>query len=166
MEIEILRENLCYEPQTGELRWKKSPSKAVPVGSIAGKRTTNRYARVQLNGKNYLAHRVCWALHYGSFPALGIDHINGDTFDNRIENLRSVSAFENCKNKRMHREGKSFGAHFIRGKWHSTLRVKGKTVHVGVFKTEAEAFACTYGYIKGANLTEHLEGVRNGDQIR
>lgn len=155
MEIEILKEYLDYKPEIGQLTWKKSPSHVIKVGSLAGKSNNDRYARVQLKGKNMLAHRVCWAMYYGYWPSY-IDHINGNTFDNRIENLRSVSAYENCKNKLIHRKGKKFGAHFIRGKWHSTLAVKGKTVHLGVFETESEAVACVFGYIKGANLKEHM----------
>ena len=157
MEIKLLKEFLNYDPTTGIMRWIKSPAPRIKIGEEAGKSDGWRYARVQLKGKNMLAHRVCWAIYYGYWPK-HIDHLNGNGFDNRIVNLRSVSAFENCKNKLMHRNGKKFGAHFVRGKWHSTIRVNGKSVHLGVFGTEAEAFACTFGYIKGANLKKHLGG--------
>ena len=49
-------------------------------------------------------HRAIWAWHHGCFPTLQIDHINGDGMDNRIENLREVTASENQRNQ--HRKWK------------------------------------------------------------
>jgi len=47
------------------------------------------------NGKRtvYLEHRVVWAIHYGSDIPEGfqIDHINGDTCDNRI--MQEIQVF-------------------------------------------------------------------------
>jgi len=45
-----------------------------------------------------LMHRAIWVWHYGCFPTMTIDHINGDKSDNRIENLREVSDRENKLN--------------------------------------------------------------------
>ena len=42
-------------------------------------------------------HHMVWVMVYGRFPKV-IDHINGDKTDNRIENLREVSASDNSKN--------------------------------------------------------------------
>ena len=45
----------------------------------------------------YLHHAV-WAVCKGRWPEQQIDHINGNKQDNRIENLREVSASENRMN--------------------------------------------------------------------
>ena len=43
-------------------------------------------------------HQMVWALVYGRLPSQ-IDHINGDKTDNRLENLREVSASDNQANR-------------------------------------------------------------------
>ena len=43
-------------------------------------------------------HHAVWAVCKGRFPEQQIDHINGNKQDNRIENLREVSASENRMN--------------------------------------------------------------------
>ena len=47
-------------------------------------------------------HHAVWAVCKGRFPEQQIDHINGNKRDNRIENLREVSASENKMNQ-LHR---------------------------------------------------------------
>ena len=55
--------------------------------------------RLRIRGKhpNIQLHHMVWAVVHGRFPTQ-IDHINGDKTDNRIENLREVSASDNSKN--------------------------------------------------------------------
>ena len=47
-----------------------------------------RYKRKLVNGKNLQHHRFVWEEAYGKIPdGLIIHHINGDKYDNRIDNL-------------------------------------------------------------------------------
>ena len=59
----------------------------------------DRASTVRINKKTYLAHRVVWLWHHGTWPEC-IDHINGDFRDNRIENLREASLKDNMGNRR------------------------------------------------------------------
>lgn len=65
------------------------------------------YRTGAIYGRTYSAHRVAWALYYGEWPSQCIDHVNGDTFDNRITNLRSVCHAENMRNQKTRKNNKS-----------------------------------------------------------
>jgi hypothetical protein len=93
----------------------------------------NGYLSGRLFNRNVYAHRVAYAIYHGHWPTAQIDHINGNRMDNRIANLRDVSAAENSKNKRMLDSNSSgiVGVSFNQGKWVAML---GKR-HIGRFAT-------------------------------
>lgn len=82
----------------GKLYWKIKTNNRIRIGSIAGTLNKNGYLLVQINKIMYYAHRLIWKMFYGTDPKEQIDHINHDRIDNRIENLREVSAKSNGKN--------------------------------------------------------------------
>lgn len=45
------------------------------------------------------AHRVIWALHYGEWPKIGIDHLDNNRQNNRIDNLVLATQRDNMNNK-------------------------------------------------------------------
>ena len=65
----------------------------------AGKPVERPYGFIKVGSRRYAVHRVIWAVVHGSWPAADIDHINRDTRDNRIENLRLATPKENTRNK-------------------------------------------------------------------
>lgn len=87
------------------LRWKIKHSRKVvkdsPVGTKVHRATgsPNCWA-LRLDGVRYQLHRVVFLLHNPSIELSGkvIDHIDGNPFNNRIENLRLATHQENCKN--------------------------------------------------------------------
>ena len=87
-----------FEYVDGSLFWKKAPGNKVKAGSRAGGRSS-RYETVQFKGKMLAVHRVIFAIIHGRMPEC-IDHIDGNSFNNRIENLREASNRENQYNSR------------------------------------------------------------------
>lgn len=85
-----------------------------------------------------------------------VDHINGNSLDNRKENLRIVTNRENMLNTSVHRSGRLFGAIFYKkaNKWRSQIRVNGVKKNLGTFKTEHEAHQA---YIKAYNELDAKE---------
>jgi len=73
-----------------------------------------------------------------------VDHINGNTLDDRSENLRLATKSENAWNMRVNKEGcssiyRGVGWHKGVGKWVAKITVHGKRIHIGVFDDEIEA---------------------------
>lgn len=76
-----------------------------------------------------------------------VDHINGNKLDNRKENLRIVTPYQNSLNVKK-KDGASSqykGVAFSKDMnlWKSSIRVKGKGVHIGYFSNEV---ACALAY--------------------
>ena len=97
-----LNELLSYNPERGQLRWKVSRSN-VKAGSAAGHIHTGKDGRkdrmVKIDGKAYTSTRIIWMMcHHEDPGSLSIDHINRDTLDNRIVNLRLATAHEQNMN--------------------------------------------------------------------
>lgn len=159
---EILRKLLRYEPDSGKLFWRERSVDwfdDVPHRSAAGICVTwnKRYAEKEaftsagpwghkfgsVLGVHLAAHRVVWALHFGSWPAEWIDHINGDPGDNRLCNLRTVTPEANARNARRSRRNKS-GVTGVRwnaqqSKWHVQIGSGRRNQHVGFFDSFNDA---------------------------
>ena len=100
-----LSDRFNYDETQGQLLWKEGHRNCgKPAGSVIASNGGYRYLCLGKNGKSYslLAHRVIWAIHYGEFVPNGlfIDHIDGKTDNNRIDNLRLVTSKENARNVR------------------------------------------------------------------
>lgn len=65
------------------------------------------YGVVEVKGQRIAVHRVVWAVVRGEWPNGIIDHINRDTTDNSIANLRVVTPDGNAKNKTRARNNSS-----------------------------------------------------------
>ena len=68
-------------------------------GKPAGSSTSNNRWQLIINGRNLLAHRVIWFLFHGELKDdLQIDHIDGNSLNNNINNLRAVIQDINARN--------------------------------------------------------------------
>jgi hypothetical protein len=133
-----LKTRLCYDPQTGKFTWLVRVNSKVPSGSIAGNIMSTGYLHITIKGKKILAHRLAWFYTYGVWPTNQIDHINGKKLDNRINNLRDVSASENLSNR--HKTGGKnpyIGVSRIKDTllWQAHIGFDGKQKNLGRFKT-------------------------------
>lgn len=146
-----LRKILRYDPETGKLFWRERDDCPKQWNTrYASKEaftadTSHGYKHGKINGKVFRAHRVIWALAHGKWPEQAIDHINGVRNDNRIENLRIVSASENMKNMRLPRDNSSgiIGVRWCKrsNKWLAAIRSNGSYKHLGYFIDIADAIS-------------------------
>lgn len=138
-----------YNPETGLLTWKARPDNLRFNSKLSGRpafaQMAKGYFTGRLGGKNYKAHRVAWAVHFGEWPAGQIDHINGVRTDNRLLNLRVVTNAENSKNQKRrstNTSGEACVTWFARDrKWWVKINVDGWPKHVGFFDAFDDAVA-------------------------
>lgn len=145
-----LRELLNYNPDTGAFTRAVARSN-VPAGSLAGCLNSVGYLVIRIDSRLYLSHRLAWLYMHGGWPEHHIDHINGNTRDNRIANLRDVKNSVNSQNQRSAKQSASnlLGAHKWHDKWTAGIMLNGKKTHLGVFSTPEEAHAA---YIEAKRL--------------
>ena len=86
--------------------------------------------------KVYMHHLVCPYVQ-GKHR----DHKNGNTLDNRDENIRPATKTQNNINVGLTRQNTSGfkGARLCRGRWRAEIRVEGKLLNLGQFDTPQEA---------------------------
>jgi len=92
-----LKRLLDYNPETGKFYWKTNTGGRIKVGNHAGTMRTDLYIQIGINKKLYQAHRLAFLYMTGEIPPL-VDHINRKPFDNRWDNLRSATKYENALN--------------------------------------------------------------------
>lgn len=72
---------------------------------------------------------------HGEWPKHVLDHINRDTLDNRIDNLREATQRQNSQNTKRTPKGC-----FKQGsRYYARIRVESGTLSLGGFDTEEEA---------------------------
>ncbi|EGX0856897.1 hypothetical protein CIY45_003058 [Salmonella enterica subsp. enterica serovar Enteritidis] len=150
-----LKELLHYDPETGVFTWlrREGKSRAVSVfnsnyaGKVAGNIQTDssghKQVSIYFDKKAHKAHRLAWLYVYGKMPKGIIDHINGDSLDNRIVNLREADDFQSAWNKGKlvtNKSGyKGVSLKKKSGKWVAQINYKGKKMFLGYHDTPEEA---------------------------
>jgi hypothetical protein len=100
------------------------------------------YVRGWVNGNQTRLHNFIM----GENDGMEVDHINRNGLDNRRCNLRFVTRSQNSMNRDANKNGTSKykGVRLLRQKyWTAQIKLKGKNIHLGNFKSEllaAEAY--------------------------
>lgn len=138
-----LKDYLSYNKDTGDFTWKVSRAGKAKVGVVAGHKQVGGYCQIKLKGKLYKAHRLVWFYSYGEWPESFIDHVDGDTLNNKVENLREATSRENGLNRIPKKRGSSeyLGVcwHNQAKKWLVRGKLPNKRIHLGLFMEEKQA---------------------------
>ena len=128
------------------------------AGCRVGAPKGNGYEMFHLDGRALLVHRVVYALANGVDPgSMTVDHANGKRADNRPENLRLATNTENVQNRSGPGKNNTSGVvgvywHKAAKKWHASIRVNRKNIHVGLFDDLLNAAAA-----RAAAETKHFK---------
>lgn len=142
------------------LRWKKQQHRSKKyagdqAGSILTKETGKKYWQIKLNRKVYKVHRIVYVLHTGAIEQdLVIDHIDGNSLNNKVENLRLVTHFVNCLNKSVSRN-KELPQKWVKetdNMFYAAFEIRGKVYNFRTKKEDHESRDVALKFI--TNLVE------------
>ena len=140
--LDDINKYVSYDPETG-LFYRKKPSVSGSVGDSISQKNNHGYGIIYINGLYYMAHRIAWKIVFKEPGKMQIDHINHIRNDNRIENLRLVTAKENQKNISISKRSKTG---FVGVLWResaksfrSHIMIDNKEIHLEYSKTLIDA---------------------------
>ena len=147
----FIKEIMYYDKESGLLYWKHR--KDMPNqwnARFANKKikaNSANCAGITYNGNRFFMgyHRLIWCWYYEEWPDQDkvIDHISGDSTDNRITNLRLATHAENNKNRSIPKDNTSghIGVYLdkVTGKWRVHIGSNSKLIHIGYFKNKEDA---------------------------
>lgn len=145
-------EYLDIDVKNGKCYWKNTISKYHRnlIGKEAGTPQTSRgktYWVVRINGKGYKRSHIVYWKRYGKLPSCVIDHKDGNSLNDKIENLRDVSYQMNSQNRKSGYRGKVLPIGVRKGytnkngetRYSSRIKHNGITIYLGGYKTPEEA---------------------------
>lgn len=116
-----------------------------------------RSQHVKVGFKQYKTVTIYMHRFILNAPNDNVDHINGNTLDNRRENLRVVPQEINVRNRRSvpGSTSKYVGVHLhkLTGKWRAQIKVDSEAKSLGLFSTQEEANEARVNFIKINNLS-------------
>ncbi len=142
---------LDYDPATGIFVWKNRPSvsrgnriiNSRNAGKIAGSPDAKGYIRICINNVTYAAHCIAWLYVHAEWPWCEIDHRDGVTSDNRIQNLRKATFSQNKTNQKRRSDNRSglkgVKWHIQAKKWWARIQSNGERMSLGMFDCPAAA---------------------------
>ena len=122
-----------YKYGSKDGKYKKGDKKLVEVGGL---HKSTGYYRFELNTKTYYIHRVMGYAYLGldiDDKTQVIDHIDRNRTNNNLINLRIVTQQQNTFNMS---NIKGYYWEKERNKYRAQIKLNGKTIFLGHFKTE------------------------------
>lgn len=153
MTAKRLRQALDYDSNTGVFVWRHRPDQSQGTntrwaGKPAGYQRREDARRViRVDGKLYLASRLAFLWVTGRWPRAEIDHKDTDSGNDRWDNLRPATSYQNRLNKRA-RSCTGIKGIWLDNRpnrwsnmWHASIMVNKTRYRLGTFNTKEQAAA-------------------------
>ena len=124
-----------FDYKEGEFYYKKKYARNIKIGKKVGSSLGGLYKRTKFNGSKHYLHRLIFLYHYG-YLTEEIDHIDGNSLNNKIENLRATNRFGNAKNRKLAKNNSSGTKNVFldHGKWRVGIKYNNKTLYFGSYE--------------------------------
>lgn len=136
-----VRRLFMYNYCTGKLYNRYHRGYQAPKGAEVGWLDEKGYSRTKVRGQTYFLHKLIWLYNYDEYPD-EIDHRDGNSSNNSLDNLRKASRTENLANADF-ATGMSgtrgVTRHPTKPKWRSRISRGGQRYLLGDFDTKEEA---------------------------
>ena len=137
-----------FDYRDGFLYWKIRRTNAIKIGDLAGtlrsfNNSPHRRRLIGITGiGTVFSSRLIFLWHNGYLPEI-VDHIDRNTENEKINNLRAATKSNNAVNhtKRINTSSKFVGVskHKMTGRWQANIRIDGKWKYLGLFNSQEEA---------------------------
>ena len=146
LELNELQLRIDSEDSLNIYSWRENKTKPSywlkrKVTILINKKTGYKSHIIKINRKNYILSRVIYKAHNPEWDITDngksnlIDHININSLDNRIENLRILTTQQNNFNS----NAKGYCWDNNASKWRADIRVNNISTYLGLFTEEADA---------------------------
>ena len=158
-EIMNFHDVFTLDGELGKIYWKSPPKNhAEKTGTEAGYLNAGAgknksYWQVRVFGKTFKRSRVIFYMANGRWPSPAVDHINGNSLDDRPINLRECTLSQNAVNSATHSRIHALprGVYLTKqGRYMARLTRNRLTKSLGVYATPEEAKAVYDGARKEA----------------
>lgn len=147
--LEWMRRSFVVDPIAGTLTWVRAPKNhpRLQKRNAGTKRKTlsgKVYVVVKRDGRGLKRGRLMYLWVHGRWPTPCVDHIDGNSLNDAINNLREATVTENAWNhKRRTRKSKlPMGVRSMAsGRYQARVAFKKQMLHLGSFSTPEEAEA-------------------------
>lgn len=139
----------AFELRDGRLFWRNPPKNhaekaGLEAGSLCVGRNGNKdYWHVRLGRATYKRSRVVFFMTHGRWPYPTVDHINGNSLDDRPENLREATYTQNGQNKAGYKKASGLprGVSRYRSGYRAQIHISGKREIIGAYDSPEDASA-------------------------
>lgn len=133
----------------GRLFWRIAPRThprlvGREAGSLRRSASGKLYCHVKIDGKPYKRGHLIYLAANGEWPSPCLDHIDGNSLNDALSNIRRASVLENAWNhkKRSKRSDTPMGVRRLpSGRFQARLAKQNQQISVGTFATREAAIA-------------------------
>lgn len=175
--IDRVRELYTPDFEAGTLTAKIDINRCTSAGTVIAANRAHKadYQMVKVDRARFYLHRVLFALATNTEPGdMIVDHVNGDTKNNSLANLRLASKSENSKNRKtwsktglrgVYRRARAGGGVAYEVSIHRTATVNGKKVSkTHNFGTFSCPRAAKKAYLEAIDRFGDMDYLRDGQK--